>query len=63
MALIKKWESLVVPSIRFHYGHLLIAENACAQFESWDHVIFLPTGHAPHKQFMGEDMSVHRCAW
>lgn len=43
-----------------HYGHLLIAENACAQFDL-DHVIFLPTGHAPHKQFMGEDMSVHRC--
>ena len=43
-----------------HYGHLLIAENACAQFDL-DHVIFLPTGHAPHKQFMGKDMSVHRC--
>ena len=43
-----------------HYGRLLIAENACAQFDL-DHVIFLPTGHAPHKQFMGEDMSVHRC--
>ena len=27
-----------------HYGHLLIAENACDQFEL-DHVIFLPTGH------------------
>ena len=43
-----------------HYGHLLIAENACAQF-NLDHVIFLPTGHTPHKQFMGEDMSEHRC--
>ena len=43
-----------------HYGHLLIAENACAQFDL-DHVIFLPTGHTPHKQFMGEDMSEHRC--
>lgn len=36
-----------------HYGHLLIAENACDQFEL-DHVIFLPTGHTPHKAFMGE---------
>lgn len=43
-----------------HYGHLLIAENACDQFQL-DHVIFLPTGHSPHKPFMGEKMSVHRC--
>lgn len=43
-----------------HYGHLLIAENACDQFQL-DHVIFLPTGHAPHKAFSGEEMSVHRC--
>ena len=43
-----------------HYGHLLIAENACDQFEL-DHVIFLPTGHTPHKAFMGEKMSIHRC--
>jgi nicotinate-nucleotide adenylyltransferase len=43
-----------------HYGHLIIAENACHQFEL-DQVIFLPTGHAPHKPFMGEDMSEHRC--
>ena len=32
-----------------HYGHLLIAENACEQFHL-DKVFFLPTGnHAPHK--------------
>lgn len=43
-----------------HYGHLIIAENACNQFQL-DQVIFLPTGHSPHKAFMGEDMSVHRC--
>lgn len=43
-----------------HYGHLLIAENACSQYDL-EQVIFLPTGHSPHKQFMGEEMSVHRC--
>ena len=32
-----------------HYGHLLIAENACEQFHL-SQVFFLPTGnHAPHK--------------
>lgn len=31
-----------------HYGHLLIAENAYEQF-CLDEVIFLPTGHSPHK--------------
>lgn len=43
-----------------HYGHLMIAENACEQFEL-EQVVFLPTGHTPHKEFMGEDMSRHRC--
>lgn len=43
-----------------HYGHLIIAENACSQYDL-ERVIFLPTGHAPHKPFMGEDMSIHRC--
>lgn len=43
-----------------HYGHLMIAENACEQFDL-EKVIFMPTGHTPHKAFMGEDMSVHRC--
>lgn len=43
-----------------HFGHLIIAENACSQYDL-EKVIFLPTGHAPHKPFMGEDMSVHRC--
>lgn len=31
-----------------HYGHLLIAENAYEQF-CLDEVIFIPTGHSPHK--------------
>lgn len=31
-----------------HYGHLLIAENAYEQFQL-DKVIFMPTGHSPHK--------------
>lgn len=43
-----------------HYGHLLIAENACFQYEL-DQVIFFPTGHTPHKQYMGQDMDAHRC--
>ncbi len=43
-----------------HYGHLLIAENACEQF-GLEKVVFMPTGHSPHKPFMGEDMSRHRC--
>ena len=43
-----------------HYGHLIIAENACQQYHL-DQVVFLHTGHSPHKPYMGEDMSVHRC--
>lgn len=43
-----------------HYGHLIIAENARTQY-NLEQVIFLPTGHSPHKTFMGEDMSIHRC--
>lgn len=43
-----------------HYGHLIIAENACYQYDL-EKVIFLPTGHSPHKPFMGEDMNIHRC--
>ena len=43
-----------------HYGHLMIAENACEQF-GLEKVIFMPTGHSPHKPFMGEDMNRHRC--
>lgn len=42
-----------------HYGHLILADNACDQFQL-DQVIFLPTGHAPHKEFMGEEMTRHR---
>lgn len=43
-----------------HYGHLMIAENACEQFQL-EKVIFIPTGHSPHKPFMGENMNRHRC--
>lgn len=43
-----------------HYGHLMIADNACEQF-GLEKVLFMPTGHAPHKEFMGKDMSEHRC--
>ncbi len=43
-----------------HYGHLLIAECARAQF-GLDRVIFIPTGQSPHKEYMGADMSQHRC--
>lgn len=31
-----------------HYGHLLIAENAAEQF-GLDEILFIPTGHSPHK--------------
>lgn len=42
-----------------HYGHLLIAECARAQFDL-ETVLFVPTGQSPHKAYMGADMSVHR---
>jgi len=31
-----------------HYGHLLIAENACEQF-GLEQTVFMPTGNPPHK--------------
>lgn len=43
-----------------HYGHLIIAENACEQFHL-DRVIFMPTGLMPHKEYGGEEMMSHRC--
>ena len=43
-----------------HYGHLIIAENACEQY-GLEKVIFMPTGRAPHKDFSGEEMIGHRC--
>ena len=43
-----------------HYGHLIIAENACEQY-GLEQVIFMPTGRAPHKDFSGEEMTRHRC--
>jgi len=43
-----------------HYGHLIIAENACEQYDL-ERVIFMPTGRAPHKAYAGADMDTHRC--
>ena len=43
-----------------HYGHLMIGDNALHQF-GLDEVIYMPTGHAPHKQFSGDEMAEHRC--
>ena len=43
-----------------HCGHLLIAETAYDQF-GLDEIVFLPTGRAPHKEFMGQEMITHRC--
>ena len=43
-----------------HYGHLLIAENAVAQYDL-DQVIFMPTGHSPHKAKRNITDSTHRC--
>lgn len=44
-----------------HYGHLLIAENAAAQY-SLDEVWFMPTGHSPHKVQTDISDALHRCA-
>ncbi|MEG0962543.1 MAG: nicotinate-nucleotide adenylyltransferase [Lachnospiraceae bacterium] len=44
-----------------HNGHLVIAENARAQFEL-DQVLFIPTGHSPHKQQHDMMDAHHRCA-
>ncbi len=43
-----------------HYGHLMIAENACEQF-ALEKVVFMPTGHTPHKTYAGAEMDRHRC--
>ncbi len=43
-----------------HYGHLMIAENAREQF-NLEKVLFLPTGHSPHKQEQYVTDSLHRC--
>ena len=43
-----------------HYGHLMIAENAREQF-GLGKVLFLPTGHSPHKQAQDVTASFHRC--
>ena len=31
-----------------HIGHLILAEQACAQFKL-DRILFMPTSHPPHK--------------
>jgi nicotinate-nucleotide adenylyltransferase len=38
----------------------MIGENALHQY-GLDEVIYLPTGHSPHKGFSGEEMAAHRC--
>lgn len=43
-----------------HYGHLLIAENAAAQY-SLDEVMFMVTGISPHKEKKHITDPVHRC--
>ena len=43
-----------------HYGHLLIAENAAAQY-GLDEVVFMPTGVSPHKEKQHITDPAHRC--
>lgn len=43
-----------------HYGHLLIAENAAAQYDL-DEVHFMPTGQPPHKKKQKLAEAAHRC--
>lgn len=43
-----------------HYGHLLIAENAAVQY-ALDQVLFIPTGHSPHKAEQHITDAKHRC--
>lgn len=43
-----------------HYGHLLIAENAAAQYHL-DEVHFMPTGQPPHKKKQQLADAKHRC--
>lgn len=43
-----------------HYGHLLIAENAAAQYHL-DEVHFMPTGQPPHKKKQKLADAAYRC--
>lgn len=43
-----------------HFGHLMIAENAREQY-GLDKVLFVPTGHSPHKYKQDVTESFHRC--
>ncbi len=43
-----------------HYGHLLIAENAAAQY-GLDQVVFMPTGQSPHKAKRHITDASYRC--
>lgn len=42
-----------------HVGHLLIAENALEQY-GLDQILFIPTGHSPHKDDREIEQSAHR---
>lgn len=42
-----------------HVGHLLIAENALEQY-GLDKILFIPTGHSPHKDDREIEQSAHR---
>ncbi|MGN0341544.1 MAG: nicotinate-nucleotide adenylyltransferase [Roseburia sp.] len=42
-----------------HVGHLLIAENALEQY-GLDKILFIPTGHSPHKNDQEIEESAHR---
>ncbi|MCI5621420.1 MAG: nicotinate-nucleotide adenylyltransferase [Lachnospiraceae bacterium] len=42
-----------------HVGHLLIAENALEQY-GLDQILFIPTGHSPHKDDREIERSAHR---
>jgi nicotinate-nucleotide adenylyltransferase len=43
-----------------HYGHLMIAHNACEQFDM-ERVMFIPTGTSPHKDDSRITEAVYRC--
>lgn len=42
-----------------HIGHLIIAQNAVTQYHL-DQILFIPTGHSPHKDDKEIEQSAHR---
>jgi nicotinate-nucleotide adenylyltransferase len=42
-----------------HYGHLFVAEEACARF-GLNHVLFIPNGTPPHKKAYATTPAIHR---